>query len=1007
LCIIAIFTKNTTGMHVTFISLCEAKSIGRTRAVLDRYAIRAGVGTWVSPITSEALNEVKKALCTIATRQTAVACYKNVGARKMRLAWVVGSRKKFGINGEVPVGSRIHGVRSKERTRFSLAVAAVSSISGRLHDIGKANLDFQRKLTPQNNKKWVSDPVRHDLVSAIVVKRLMEGMSWDEAWKDSYISKNDRLVGKSKFGMYPMLGVSKPSEAVLYCILTHHKMLGDGCTAHDHVHFGGKQTSGEFSISSDCDASSVRKLTERLVAKMIRMDEENILPASFWCGVAYTARAALVLADHHVSADTSSPFLGDPQGQLFANTSLYNASRGYNQTLKYHLAKVGCEAGKLADTMLSMELPALNDDAVVRLLSPANSRFEWQNRAAAALTPGVPALVMNIAATGAGKTRMNARAAAVLAGDSPVRITAALNLRSLTLQTGMSYREDLGLDEEDLAVVVGSALALKMQEYDEDADPQDMDIVRVEEQLLTDALDTSILPESLVRAIGGSKSKGSVVMAPFLVSTTDYIIAAGDPRLQAAHAVALTRLMHSDLILDEVDGYDPPALAAVLRLVKLSAMFGRNVVVSSGTLPPVIAKRVYESYASGFECFMEAGGAQEFHAVVIDNLSPPSVITSDFEAEYKAHVLEMLRLSSAGKVTKKARIAHLSRKTPGDLTRLIMEEVGKLHAEHRWGPNISLGLIRVANIKEAIPLARSLSGTPGNLVCCYHSRHLAIQRFWIEHRLKKILTRKADSSAPLKDEDIDRAISAANGGDVRVIVVATPVEEVGQDHDFDWAIIEPSSAQSIVQTAGRVNRHRLIEVVAPNISILQYNFKEVSGGHKEVFSKPGCESDGSHFDHDVQVLISEAHVLERLDASLRFRSDIHKFSSCDDLSIERMLGGYVDPFIGVSPEARRSNETSFYREACLRDIRGKDDFFCTADGKWYQRFLNEKPALRSGVFSIDIGRSLFSLSLEEMSELARDVGVDADVAMSIQVGAGDRRYLLSEFGLEATGKAIS
>ena len=35
------------------------------------------------------------------------------------------------------------------------------------------------------------------------------------------------------------------------------------------------------------------------------------------------------------------------------------------------------------------------------------------------------------------------------------------------------------------------------------------------------------------------------------------------------------------------------------------------------------------------------------------------------------------------------------------------------------------------------------------------------------------------------------------------------MEEVGRDHDFDWAIIDASSVQSIVQTAGRVNRHRL------------------------------------------------------------------------------------------------------------------------------------------------------------------------------------------------------
>ncbi len=56
-------------------------------------------------------------------------------------------------------------------------------------------------------------------------------------------------------------------------------------------------------------------------------------------------------------------------------------------------------------------------------------------------------------------------------------------------------------------------------------------------------------------------------------------------------------------------------------------------------------------------------------------------------------------------------------------------------------------------------------------------------------------------------------------------MIATPVEEVGRDHDFDWAIIDASSVQSIVQTAGRVNRHRLEKVQQPNIMIPQWNYR--------------------------------------------------------------------------------------------------------------------------------------------------------------------------------------
>ncbi|MEX6067036.1 hypothetical protein [Providencia hangzhouensis] len=58
------------------------------------------------------------------------------------------------------------------------------------------------------------------------------------------------------------------------------------------------------------------------------------------------------------------------------------------------------------------------------------------------------------------------------------------------------------------------------------------------------------------------------------------------------------------------------------------------------------------------------------------------------------------------------------------------------------------------------------------------------------------------------------------------------MEEVGRDHDFDWAVIEPSSYRSIVQMAGRVRRHRAGEVASPNIALLQYNWVAFQGNNQ-------------------------------------------------------------------------------------------------------------------------------------------------------------------------------
>ncbi|WP_279029478.1 hypothetical protein [Bilophila wadsworthia] len=49
-------------MHVIFISACQKRAIPRSRAILDSYALRAGERCWMSPMTTEGLQEVRAAL---------------------------------------------------------------------------------------------------------------------------------------------------------------------------------------------------------------------------------------------------------------------------------------------------------------------------------------------------------------------------------------------------------------------------------------------------------------------------------------------------------------------------------------------------------------------------------------------------------------------------------------------------------------------------------------------------------------------------------------------------------------------------------------------------------------------------------------------------------------------------------------------------------------------------------------------------------------------------------
>lgn len=83
-------------MHVIFISACQKRAIRRSRAILDSYALRAGERCWISPMTTEGLQEVRAGFGPRnATRQTSVACYQNDGRRRMKLLWIVGARGQF------------------------------------------------------------------------------------------------------------------------------------------------------------------------------------------------------------------------------------------------------------------------------------------------------------------------------------------------------------------------------------------------------------------------------------------------------------------------------------------------------------------------------------------------------------------------------------------------------------------------------------------------------------------------------------------------------------------------------------------------------------------------------------------------------------------------------------------------------------------------------------------------------------------------------------------------
>jgi CRISPR-associated endonuclease/helicase Cas3 len=150
----------------------------------------------------------------------------------------------------------------------------------------------------------------------------------------------------------------------------------------------------------------------------------------------------------------------------------------------------------------------------------------------------------------------------------------------------------------------------------------------------------------------------------------------------------------------------------------------------------------------------------------------------------------------------------------------------------------------MANINPLVAVAKELANldAPEDAcihLCVYHSRFPLAIRSYLENKLDHLLKRNPKNGVWPPDELL-RYLARFEQRNHIFIVLASPVAEVGRDHDYDWAIIEPSSMRSIIQVAGRVLRHRDMTPKQPNILILDKNIKCLNG--KDVcFDKPGFE----------------------------------------------------------------------------------------------------------------------------------------------------------------------
>ncbi len=645
--------------------------------------------------------------------------------------------------------------------------------------------------------------------------------------------------------------------------------------------------------------------------------------------VAHMARLSLMLADHYYSSlpiEKSKGVWSDRNYGAYANTD--RVTNQLKQKLDQHNIGVAVNAQRFAQNLPALRhtLPALAQHKLFTRGSK-NTKYQWQDKAfkaakeVATLSERQGFFGVNMASTGCGKTMANARIMYALADERQgCRFSVALGLRTLTLQTGDAYRDLLKLGDDELAVLIGSSAAKALHQLNQQKAVESRGGSESADDLLEQlyvSYEGQIYDGRLKHWLAASPKLEQLVSAPILVSTIDHLMPASESLRGGKQIAPMLRLLSSDLVLDEPDDFGLEDLPALCRLVNWAGMLGSRVLLSSATLPPSLISTLFDAYLEGRKQFNQANFAGQADKLVVcawfdefKSVTAELVDKTRFLVEHKAFVdKRIVKLGQIEQVIRKGALVPITSDSPKTeavyqtVAETIYQQIHALHQQHHVshpsGRKVSLGVVRMANIKPMVAVAKLLTAMAPDAdtsihFCVYHSQYPLALRSHKENRLDAILTRH-DADALWQYPEIAQALEATQTKNNIFVVLATSVVEVGRDHDYDWAIAEPSSLRSLIQLAGRIQRHRQLPPAMPNLMVLSQNVRALKGD-VSAYAKPGFESRELPLaSHDLQHLLDNE--LQSISAVSRIvepaLKNAHLMCSDSDVKKARTVDSFV------------------------------------------------------------------------------------------------------------------